>query len=639
MDNITLKKSYNKPIGAKTPGFSSYDNIFKDFQSSLDSKKNHSKHDKNHRLKYPNPEKPKGQLVQGSLFLNPVKEVSQAVKTFSNAVRGRGDDYSLGKLNDAAIFLGAASIATMLASAQKSAHGKSMEFIGAATFLGAMTIWPRLIIGKPLEAITGVDIGLEYKTADGKQKPFFRDPQYIPWDLMDKKTMEKAGKKLNVPENIEDREEEIKKRMTKVATGANTWWMLSAGFSTPFLSSLAADKLRNPVEKIIDNTRVEIAKAKLEAAGIETDSRNPFVKIGASLINTFSKIFKDPGKRKLSRLLETAGSEKINDFLIERFRDSDICEPLLRRVETIIEDGTKGGKLTEKAKKSIEKVYDDAGQIVKVERTWKNYFNATLKQRWGNDRKRFIQKLLGTLGFKGEELDRLASSRNSISISDLIAEKIKEIHSGGTSSETAREIERLAEKPLRNVKQSNTLLLGRFAGGFGRIFSSNTFAQEAGQIFSMLKGKAKDKSASIETSLKISHLLKHGKEEVDEIARLVRRLDDNDVWNRLTKMEDLAEIIKDLKKMFGSKSPAIRKVVDFLKMDDLEKNRSSSRLIRWLGETPVNMLQNAAKDKKSYSNWFKKVGIKGFGLLLLTTSATLGLITLNASRNNKVKGN
>ena len=113
----------------------------------------------------------KGKLVKGSLFKNPFSELKSGIKTFAKALKGEGNDYSIGKLNDPAIALGTLSIATMLAAAAKSPFNKSMEFVGASTWLASMTLWPNLFLAKPVKAMTGVDMNLQYVSSQGNKKP------------------------------------------------------------------------------------------------------------------------------------------------------------------------------------------------------------------------------------------------------------------------------------------------------------------------------------------------------------------------------------------------------------------------------------------------------------------------------------
>lgn len=641
MNSVNLKSSYNGHRTAKTPGFSSYDELFGKFYSRLDKANPSKNFTSPYHKKFVNPEKPKGQLVKGSILLNPVKEVTEGVKTFGKALKGQGDDFSLGKLNDTAIFLGAVSIAAMLGSAQKTLHGKAMEFIGAATFLGAMTVWPRLIIGKPLKALTGVDLSLEYKTADGKQKPFFRDPQYIPWDLMDKETLEKAGKKLNVPEDIENREEEIKKRMTKVATGTNTWWMLSAGLATPFISSLVADAARKPAERIINTSRVVASEANMAAAGMDTGSKNPLSAAGkyaAKLISGVKDAVFGTGEKKLNTLIETGDTKKVNEFLERKFRGSMLFETITNKVHDAVKAGTEDGKLTSEAKKTVRTIYSDARKAVKAERTWNGFFRSTMEFRWGTDRNKTIKQLLKSLGIEGQALKELAETQDPIKRSKIIARRIKEIYTAGNTEQTIRRIEQIINKPLEKAQRSGSIL-ERAAQGLKSAFTNNTFASEMRQVGDNLANRADDKTVNITTSLKISNILNYGKESVDELARIVRRLDDNDAWNRLTKKDSLSEIKQGLKKIYGEGAPVIKKITTFLKSGAGEQNKNSSRLIEWLGESPANMFHNAAKETKGYADWFRKIGLKSFLPLVVITGATIGLITLNARRNDKVKGN
>lgn len=247
------------------------------------------------------PYAPKGHLVKE----NPVqamgsgfKDLADSAKYFYDAINGKGTDYSVGRINDGATRLGSLGIAGVLSAGLSSRLGKGMEFIGFGCWFAAMSIWPKVFVGEPIKALTGIDLSQQYVDSQGRKKYFYQDPQYICWDLMPKQKIEKIGDKLGVPKNIENRQDAIKDKIKQIATQGNTLTMLTAGFSTPILASLMANYLRFPLGDAIQEFRIE--KARLATgAGKVADANdispirkyisNPIARSLAHVSNLFSK--------------------------------------------------------------------------------------------------------------------------------------------------------------------------------------------------------------------------------------------------------------------------------------------------------------------------------------------------------------
>ncbi|HSA05618.1 MAG TPA: hypothetical protein P5556_00405 [Candidatus Gastranaerophilales bacterium] len=588
--------------------------------------------------------KPKGKLVHGSVFSNPFTTLSQSVKTFKKALNGQGTDHSLGRLNDPAIALGTLSIAGILASAAKSPFPKAMEFVGATAWLSSMSLWPGVVLAKPTKKFTGVDLNLQYVNSQGEKKPFYLDSQYIAWDLMDKKSLEEAGEKLDVSKNMPNRDEEIQRRMTKVATGVNTWWMLSAGLSTPLMASLMADRMRAPVQKIIDSTKVLSAEAQLEAAGYNTGSNNPLVKAGKKVVKFFSGItgfVENKEKKELDGLLEKSNVEGIKTFFEKTFKDGAIAESVRQNItKEALEESLENGKLTDTAKEAIGSMFTEGKQFAKEEKLWNKYFNATLEYRWGSERQTATQKILNVLGIKGEQLKELATPGDPIRHSEIIAESIKKITQNGSISEVGLQIhktnmEKITGVPAQRAIESGNFLLN-IAGQMRKKFESSIFSDEIARSTKRLVEKTEDKVLNIKTSLNLTHFLDQGNESVDDLAKNVRKLNGNDIWNNLKKVNH-GSLNGMLEKMYGKTSANIDKILHFVSAKDDFQAATSNRINSWAGESTSNMLHGAADQKYNFNQWFKKIGIYSGGTLLATTATALFLIYRNAKNGDLKK--
>ncbi len=207
----------------------------------------------------------KGKLVKENLLQSigsNIKGYATSIKYFADAIQGKGNDYTVGQINDASVRLGSLGIAGMLAAGAMSPVTRGMKYVGFTTWFAAMALWPKAI-AKPLEMMTGVDITQKYENKAGHRKMFFQDPQYICWDLMSDKKIDAVGDKLNIPKNIENRRDAIKEKMKQVAIQGNTMTMLTAGFATPVLATLIADQAQKPFTQAVEMVRTARAEKAL----------------------------------------------------------------------------------------------------------------------------------------------------------------------------------------------------------------------------------------------------------------------------------------------------------------------------------------------------------------------------------------
>ena len=187
------------------------------------------------------PLKGKGKLVSGNIFNAPALMVKDGIydaKALKHAIKGEANDHELGKINDIGLKLGGLAIAGYLFTRKQTPMTKGMEFVGLGSFLASMAIWPKIAIQLPAYLIHGVNVQKEYEDSFGRKKPFYQDPQFIPWDLYSDEEIQKIGNRLGVDKNIPNRRDAIQEKMKKIAIQNNTLWMLSAGFATPVKISL-----------------------------------------------------------------------------------------------------------------------------------------------------------------------------------------------------------------------------------------------------------------------------------------------------------------------------------------------------------------------------------------------------------------
>ena len=605
-----------------------------------------------------NPEtsKRKGRLVKGSLFPNPVKEISRDVKTFKKALKGQGTDYSIGKLNDLAIATSAGLIALTLSGIQKVPHKKAMEFIGAGAWLASMHLWPKLFLAKPIKASTGVDLNLDYINAQNERKPYWQDPQYIPMDLLDKETLDKAGDKLNVPKDMKDRDEETFRRMKKVAVGTNTWWMLTAGFSTPIMASLIANKMETPAHYVIDNYKIIKAQSRLEVTGLSTGSKNSFlVGIGKNLIELTSRFRPDKAQKKLEKALATGDQKAIRTFFGTKFNKTKLFDSVLNEVENALDYGEKLPETQEK----LKTIFNNANEILETEKALTDYSEA-LNNRLGR-----MSGEAGTQTLKTLKLTK------KIPNADEIAQRTISIAAKNRTEKDAEKLQKIAKKPVEYAKRACDHLT-ELCNKMLEKFKTNPFSdcvtdatekitQTAGNNFTnneatfgriphMLR-QAKEPAAhglkeAIEGFIDMKYAIKDKSLLVEKLAMVADSLLPTDIWNAV------AHNPSDGKGYFIPKNPegflegifekgnrAIGIILDFGLKSRSDKEVVSGQIGEWIGEAPANFLKRIAENyNNSINKWFTRVGVMGGGALLATSAAALYMIINNAKKPRKESG-
>lgn len=212
---------------------------------------------------------PEGHLVHTNILNAPkhmIDGFAYDIKSLKKGLNGTANDHELGKLNSIGLVTGGAALATYLATRKHTASSKVMEFVGIGSFLASMAIWPAIAIQLPTKLIHGFNVRQHYKDSMEREKLFFNDPQYIPWDLYSEKQIYKIGDYMGVPKDMNNRRDYIQNRMKKIATQDNTLWMLSAGFAVPIMSALICNQLEQPVKNLCGYVRSEQNKKILSKA-------------------------------------------------------------------------------------------------------------------------------------------------------------------------------------------------------------------------------------------------------------------------------------------------------------------------------------------------------------------------------------
>ena len=208
----------------------------------------------------------KGRLLTGNVLSSPkytVDNIFYNLKAFAHAAKGEANDHQLGKLNDLGLMTGGLAIASYLTTKRFTPMTKGMEFVGFGAFLASMALWPKIAIQLPAYLIHGVNVQKEYQDSFGRKKPFYQDPQFIPWDLYSDEQIQKIGDRLGVDKNMPNRRDFIQEKMRKLAVQNNTLWMLTAGFATPVMTALICNASEPYLSKYMDKIRNKRADAIL----------------------------------------------------------------------------------------------------------------------------------------------------------------------------------------------------------------------------------------------------------------------------------------------------------------------------------------------------------------------------------------
>lgn len=257
MSNLIQNYIAAKPVTTSQPAV-----VKTDAKPKPDFDIQHELHNRN----FLKPLRGKGRLVSGNILLAPKQKfdnITYNLKAVHHAAKGQANDHELGKINDVGLLTGGLAIATYLTTKRTTPMTKGMEFIGLGGFLASMTLWPKIAIQLPAYLIHGVNVQKQYKDSFGRTKPFYQDPQFIPWDLYSDEQIDKIGNRLKVPKDIPNRRDFIQEKMKKLAVQNNTLWMLTAGFATPVMTALMCNVSEPYLTKYMNDKRNAQADAIL----------------------------------------------------------------------------------------------------------------------------------------------------------------------------------------------------------------------------------------------------------------------------------------------------------------------------------------------------------------------------------------
>ena len=213
------------------------------------------------------PNEAKARLVEEGMLGNPityVKDMAVDGKNFFATVKtGKMGDNNLGRINDLGLKIGAALIASFLAVHSKTKTDSIMRFIGGATFIAAMEMWPKLFINIPARLVHGFRIDRKYISAQGDKKDFFLDNQFLVWDAYPEEQLRKDAQNAGIDYDSKNGKEKIQRKMQKTALQNRTLWMATAGFATPLLTAMFGNYITPKVEEAVVKNGVQNTKDNL----------------------------------------------------------------------------------------------------------------------------------------------------------------------------------------------------------------------------------------------------------------------------------------------------------------------------------------------------------------------------------------
>lgn len=292
------------------------------------------------------PLKGKGRLLTGNVLSSPkytVDNIFYNLKAFKHAAKGEANDHELGKLNDLGLMAGGLAIASYLTTKRFTPMTKGMEFVGFGAFLASMALWPKIAIQLPAYLIHGVNVKKEYQDSFGRKKPFYQDPQFIPWDLYSDEQIQKIGDRLGVDKNIPNRRDFIQEKMRKLAVQNNTLWMLTAGFATPVMTALICNASEPFLAKYQEKAKNKRADSIL--TGIDKYSKK-------YATNSIEKNLKNLSKEYLGKPVDDKLTEKLVEIFTEDL-DAVTSESFKKDLKILLNDGNYS--VFEKSAKDISK--------------------------------------------------------------------------------------------------------------------------------------------------------------------------------------------------------------------------------------------------------------------------------------------
>ena len=274
------------------------------------------------------PNEAKARLVKENPLQSAASAVGDTFKDGKNFViaakTGKLNDNSLGRINDLGLKAGALLIAGFLASNAKTKTNAIMQFLGGATFLSVMSLWPKIFINLPARLVHGFRIDQKYISAQGDKKDVYLDNQFIPTDIFSKQELKDNARRSGIDYESENGEEKILRKMQKTALQNRTLWMATAGFATPLLTAVIGDKIEPLVKNAVINHDFMKSRQALDNIDEVFSASSPIVKN--------KKQLEDVLMQYSSKSLDSEGFKKISAALnidvTDIFKDSDDLKPI-----------------------------------------------------------------------------------------------------------------------------------------------------------------------------------------------------------------------------------------------------------------------------------------------------------------------
>ncbi len=174
-------------------------------------------------------------------------------------------DHQLAGLDDNMKRLGSLTIAVLATLGLKQKIFGVGEFLGFASWFGAMGITPK-IINALIYLKTGVNLNQQYMSTYGQRQDLFKDPNYLPLQVLSDAQINRAADRLGIPPNDPERRRKTEEKMRQIAVQGRTWWMLVAGPATPVISGAICDVLQDPATHMVNALKASLARGRVSRA-------------------------------------------------------------------------------------------------------------------------------------------------------------------------------------------------------------------------------------------------------------------------------------------------------------------------------------------------------------------------------------
>ncbi|MBY0405341.1 MAG: hypothetical protein K2X66_15685 [Cyanobacteria bacterium] len=266
----------------------------------------------------------------------------------SGVVHKEANDASLAEMEDSFKRGGSLLIATL---ATLGAANKILgvgEFLGFASWFGAMAVTPKIINGL-IWLRTGVNLNQEYINTQGIRQPLYKDRKYLPLNLLPDERIHFIADRLGIPKGIPDRRRLTEEKISQISVQGRTWWMLMAGPATPVISGLVCDLLQDKIAGAINAVSCfyhrNIGMYQATAQRLNKDD------LARHLDQYVEQKIGENGNSQLSRWWKNFGSELVYKMeLPHTFGIREVIDPVSRKVlnAKLAETIEKIGKTAEK---------------------------------------------------------------------------------------------------------------------------------------------------------------------------------------------------------------------------------------------------------------------------------------------------